>query len=127
MAEISVKNMAEVTNKLEAEPSSSAESRQPDIPALHEQLEFLVSIFRAQEAIGVQFTQEQVKKLEPKELEKYYKRYETYEGTKTTDTVVNSLVSSYARAVAKFVPINDVETLQNEIKKTRQQSIKDQM
>ena len=47
----------------------------PDIPALREQLAVLVSTGKAKEAIGVQFTYEQVKLLSDKDLEKYCKRY----------------------------------------------------
>lgn len=61
-------------------------------------------------------TQEQVKRFEPKDVEIYYKRYETYVGAKTTETIVNSFVSLYTRAVAAIVPIKDVEALQNELK-----------
>lgn len=61
-------------------------------------------------------TQEQGKCLEPGNIEKYHKRYETYVGANTTGTVVNSFVSLYTCAVAKFVPIKDVEVLQNELK-----------
>lgn len=72
---------------------------------------------RAKENIGVPMTQEQVLCLEPGDIEKYYKRHETYVRANTTETNVNSFVSLYTRAVAKFVPIKDVEVLQNELKK----------
>ena len=79
---LSQKDMAEVMNMLETEPSNNVESRQPDIPTLREQLAILVSTGRAEEVIGVAMIQEQVNRLEPKDVENYYKRYETYVGTR---------------------------------------------
>ena len=51
----------------------------PEIPVLREQLAILVSTGKTKEAIGLQLTQEQVKRLGDKDVEKYYKRYETYD------------------------------------------------
>ena len=80
---------AELTNfnldLLEAEPSSgpagsilpdltSLTVPGPDIPALREQLNVLVSTGKVKEAIGVQLTHEQVKRLSDKDVEKYIKR-----------------------------------------------------
>ena len=88
---------AEVMNLLEAEPSSgpagsmpdltSLTAPAPDIPALREQLAVLVSTGKAKEAIGVQLTHVQLKRLTDKEVEKYYKRYETFVGSKTTESI----------------------------------------
>ena len=50
----------------------------------------LVSTGKAKEAIGVQLTHEQVKRLSDKEVEKYTKRYETYVGSKTTESLIDS-------------------------------------
>ena len=72
---------AEVINLLEAEPSSgpagsivpdltNLTAPGPDIPALREKLAVLVSTGKAKEAIGVQLTHEQLKRLTDKEVEK---------------------------------------------------------
>jgi hypothetical protein len=112
-------------NLLEAEPSgtpagdvlSIITQPGPNIPALREQLAILVSTGKSKEIIGVQLTHEQVKRLSDKEVEKYYKRYKTYVGAKTTETFVDSFSSLYTRAVGMFVLIKDVEALQNDLKK----------
>jgi len=90
MAEGNDPVMAEVMNMLEAEPSSIVTQPNPDIPALREQLAILVSTGKAKEAIGVQLTLEQVKRLDAKDVEKHYKRYETYIGAKTTETLIEA-------------------------------------
>ena len=83
--------ITEVMNLLQAKPSSGPvgvvpdfAAPGPDIPALREQLAVLVSTGKAKEAIGVQLTYEQVKHLSDKDVEKYYKRYEAFVGSKTT-------------------------------------------
>ena len=76
---------AEVMSLLEAEPSSGPAggvvadltAPGPDIPALREQLAVLVLTGKAKDAIGIQLTHEQVKRLSDKDVEKYAKRYET--------------------------------------------------
>ena len=76
MAEENV--MAEVMNLLEAEPAAALPvaltTAGPDIPALREQLAILVSTGKCKEAIGVNLTQEQVRRLDDKDVMKYCKR-----------------------------------------------------
>ena len=116
---------AEVINLLEAEPSSgpagssivpdftSLTAPGPDIPALREQLAVLVSTGKAKEAIGVQLTHEQLKRLTDKEVEKYYKRYETFVGSKTTESMVDSLLT---RGLEMIVEIDDIDAMKKELK-----------
>ena len=65
--------MAEVKNLLEAE-LASLPAAGPDIPALREKLAILVSTGKCKEAIGVNLTHEQVRRLEDKDVMKHYKR-----------------------------------------------------
>ena len=115
MAEENV--MEEVMNLLEAEPASSpAEVPDPDIPAHREQLAILVSTGKCKESIGVNLTHDQVKRLDDKEVIRYYKRYETYVGTKTTETLINSFLSFSTKALSLAVKIKDDDAMQNELK-----------
>ena len=121
---------AELTNfnldLLEAEPSSgpagsilpdltSLTVPGPDIPALREQLNVLVSTGKAKEAIGVQLTHEQVK-LSDKDVEKYIKRYETYVGSKTTESLIDSCIFLVTKAVGMAVDIKDIDAYQKELR-----------
>ena len=91
--------MAEVMNMLEAEPASlAAVAPGPDIPALREQLAILVSTGKCKEAIGVNLTQDQVKRLED-EVMRHYKSYKTYFGAKTTETLIESFLSLTTKAL----------------------------
>ena len=110
-------SLTEVMNllqtELEAEPSSGAEggvqTPGPDIPALREQLSVLVSTGRAKEAIGVELTHDQVKRLSDKDVEKYDKRYKTYVGSKTTESLMDSFIFVATKAMGLFVKIKDIE------------------
>ena len=114
MAEENV--MAEVMNLLENEPAAALPSAGPDIPALREQLAILVSTGKCKEAIGVNLTHEQVRRLDDKDVMKHYKRYETYVGAKTTETLIESILSFSTKALNLVVRLKDAEALQNELK-----------
>ena len=107
--------MAEVMNLLEAEPAPAALPA-ADIPALRKQLAILVSTGKCKEAIGVNLTHEQVRRLEDKDVMRHYKRYETYVGAKTTETLIESFLSFSTKALSLVVRLKDAEALQNELK-----------
>ena len=65
--------MDEVMDLMEAEPTSSP-AVGPDIPALREQLAILVSTGKCKEAIGVNLTHDQVRRLEDKDVMRHYKK-----------------------------------------------------
>ena len=98
--------MAEVMNLLEAEPAAALRAARPDIPALREQLAILVSTGKCKEAIGVNV----------KDVMNNYKRYETYVGAKTTETLIESFLSFSTKALSLVVRLKDTEALQNELK-----------
>ena len=106
---------AEVMKLLEVEPASNS-APGPDIPALREQLAILVSTGKCKEAIGVNLIHEQVKRLDNKDVMKHYKRYETYVGAKTTETLIDSFLSFATKALRVAVKIKDSDALQNELK-----------
>jgi len=88
----------------------------PDIPALREQLAVLVPTGKAKEAIGVQVTHEQVKRLSDKEVEKYTKRYETYVGSKTTESLIDSFIFLVSKGVGMTVNIKDIDAYRKELR-----------
>ena len=111
--------LTKVINMLEAEPASSpAAVPGPDIPSLREQLAILVSTGKCKETISVNMTHDQVKRLEDKDVIRHYKRYETYVGAKTTETLMESflLLSTKSLANGMVVRLKEVGALQNELK-----------
>ena len=87
-----------------------------DIPAKREKLAVLVSTGKAKEAIGVQLTHDQVKRLSDKEVEKYHKRQEAYIGSKTTESLIDSFLMLVSKGLGMVVKIDDVEKLQQDLK-----------
>ena len=113
---IMAEEMAEVMNLLEVEPAVALPAPGPEIPALHEQLAILVSTGKCKDAIGVNLTHEQVRRLEDKDVMKYSKRYEAYVGAKTTEALIDSFVSFTTKALGMVLKLKDPEALKNELK-----------
>ena len=100
--------MKDVMNLLKTEPSSESDHR--------EQLAILVARGNCKEMIGVQLTQEQIKRLTKKDVEKYFKRYEASLSSKTCDAIVDTFIQLSCRTLSYFLPI-DREKLPNNLKK----------
>ena len=75
-----------------------------------------VATGKCKEAIGVNLTHEQVRRLEDKDVMRHYKRYETYVGNKTTETLIESFLSFSTKVLSLVVRLKDTEALQNELK-----------
>ena len=117
MAEQNDPALTEVMALLETEPANApAAVPGPNIPALREQLAILVSTGKCKEAIGASFWQDQVKRLDDKEVLKYHKRYKAYVGAKTTDSLIENFLSLSIKAVGLVVKIDDADALKAELK-----------
>jgi len=117
MAEQNDPVMAEVMTLLEAEPTNDpAPAPTANIPALCEQLAILVSSGKCKEAIGVNLMKAQVHQLEPKDVIKYQKRYETYVGGKTTESLIESFLSLAVKGLGLALKIKDTDALKNGLK-----------
>ena len=111
----------EVMQMLEADPDSSAATVVPftnndQIPAQRKKLAVLVSTGKSKEAIDVQLTHDQIKRLSDKDVQKYFKRYEAYAGNKTTESLNDSAIMLLSKAAGLLVSIDDVKELQKELK-----------
>ena len=116
--------LKEVIQMLKTTPDSPAPSAvstlfnpaSNDIPNRRERLPVLISTGKSKEAIGDQFTHEQVKRLTDKKVAKFYKRYEAYVGKKTAETLIDSFLMLVSKRVGMFVSIDDVKELQKDLK-----------
>ena len=62
------------------------------------------------------FSQDQVKRLDDKEVLKYHKRYEAYIGSKTTESLIENFLSLSVKALGWVVKIDDADALKVELK-----------
>ena len=85
--------MKDVMSLLETEPSESDH---------REQLAILVASGNCKEMLGVQLTQEQIKRLSKKDVEKYFKRYEASLSSKTCDAIVDTFIQLSCRTLVLF-------------------------
>ena len=113
---IMAEEIDEVMNLLEVEPAAALPAPGPDIPALREKLAILVSTGKCKEAIGVNLTHDQVRRLEDKDVMRHYKRYEAHVGAKTNETMINGFLSFSVKTLGAVVRIKDPNALHNELK-----------
>ena len=106
---LEAKAMKDVMGLLETEPSSESDHRD-------EQLAILVASGNCKEMLGVQLTQEQIRRLSKKDVEKFFKRYESSMSSKTCDAIVDTFIQLSCRTLASFLPL-DQEKLLNNLKK----------
>ena len=115
------KDALDIMDFLEAEPTPDSlglASLAPgnDIPAKRKKLAVLVSTGKAKEAVGVQLTHDQVKRLSDKDVEKYHKRQEAYIGSKTTESLIDSLLMLFSKGLGMVVKVDAIEKLQQDLK-----------
>ena len=115
------KDALDIMEFLEAEPTPDSlglASLAPgnDIPAKREKLAVLVSTGKAKEAVGVQLTHDQVKRLSDKDVEKYHKRQEAYIVSKTTESLIDSLLMLFSKGLGMVLKVDDIEKLQQDLK-----------
>ena len=111
----------DILDFLEAEPTPDSlglASLAPgnDIPAKREELAILVSTGKAKEAVGVQLTHDQVKRLSDKDVEKYHKRQQAYIGSKTTESLIDAFLMLSSKGLGMVVKVDDIEKLQQDLK-----------
>ena len=111
----------EVMQMLEAQPleTTSLAAVVPlgnIIPAQRKKLAVLVLTGRSKEAISMQLTHDQVKRLSDKDVQKYFKRYEAYTGNKTTESLIDSAIMLFSKGTGLVVSIDDVKELQKALK-----------
>ena len=102
----------EIMNMLEAAPSITDQPVQKYYLTTHP---LIVSSWRCWSRYERPAHTIQVKRLTSKEVKKYYKHYESYMGTKTTETLIGSFLMVASKVVGMVLPIKDVSKLQQKL------------
>ena len=80
-----------------------------------ESLAILASLGTAKDYLGVQMSLGDVKKLAPKDVEKYYYRYQSKLAKQVTGGLVENAIKLASKTISKFIPIDDPDSLSNDL------------
>ena len=87
-----------------------------DIETERESLAILASLGTTEEFLGKVMSLGDVKKLSPKQVEKYFNRYKTVMGKKVSTGLVESAISAASVLISYVIPVDDVEALNEDLK-----------
>ena len=91
------------------------ESTDTDIEEKRESLAILASLGTAKDYLGVQMSLGDVKKLSPKDVEKYYYRYQSILGKQVTGGLVENVIKLTSKVVSNVIPIDDCNALSSDL------------
>ena len=86
-----------------------------DIEEKRESLAILASLGTAKDYLGVQMSLGDVKKLTPKDVSKYYYRYQSVLSKQVTGGLVENGIKLASKTISRFVPIDDPDSLSNDL------------
>ena len=90
-------------------------STDTDIEEKRESLAILASLGTAKDYLGVQMSLGDVKKLSPKDVVKYYYRYQSILGKQVTGGLVENVIKLASSLVSNVIPIDDSNALSSDI------------
>ena len=90
-------------------------STDTDIEEKRESLAILASLGTAKDYLGVQMSLGDVKKLSPKDVEKYYYRYQSILGKQVTGGLVENVIKLASKVISNVIPIDNNETLSSDL------------
>ena len=88
-----------------------------DVEEKREALAILVSMGTAKDYIGVQMSLGDVKKLSPKDVCKYYFRYQSVLSKQVTDGMVENGIKFGCKMISRVIPIDDPDSLSSDLEK----------
>ena len=97
------------------EPVVPGESTDTDIEEKRESLAILASLGTAKDYLGVQMSLGDVKKLSPKDVVKYYYRYQSILGKQVTGGLVENVIKLASSLVSNVIPIDDSNALSSDL------------
>ena len=86
-----------------------------DIEEKRESLAILTSLGMTKYYLGVQMNLGDVNKLSPKDVEKYYYRYQSVLSKQVTGGLVENAIKLSSKVISGFIPIDDPDSLSNDL------------
>ena len=96
--------------KIEEQPDND------DLETHRESLAILASLGSTEEFLGKAMSLGDIKRLSPKQVEKYLNRYKTVMGKKVSTGLVESAISAASVLISYIIPVDDVEALNEDLK-----------
>ena len=87
-----------------------------DLETKRESLAILASLGSTEEFLGKAMSLGDIKRLSPKQVEKYFNRYKTVMGKKVSTGLVESAISAASVLISYVIPVDDVEALNEDLK-----------
>ena len=87
-----------------------------DLEVKRESLAILASLGSTEEFLGKAMSLGDIKRLSPKQVEKYFNRYKTVMGKKVSTGLVESAISAASVLISYIIPVDDVEALNEDLK-----------
>ena len=87
-----------------------------DLEVKRESLAILASLGSTEEFLGKAMSLGDIKRLSPKQVEKYFNRYKTVMGKRVTGGLVESAISAASVLISYVIPVDDVEALNEDLK-----------
>ena len=87
-----------------------------DLEVKRESLAILASLGSTEEFLGKAMSLGDIKRLSPKQVDKYFNRYKTVMGKKVSTGLVESAISAASVLISYVIPVDDVEALNEDLK-----------
>ena len=86
-----------------------------EIEEKRESLAILASLGTSKDYLGVQMSLGDVHKLAPKDVEKYYYRYQSKLSKQVTGGLVENAIKLGSKTISRFIPIDDPDSLSDDL------------
>ena len=96
-------------------PASTNDDNNDGVEEKRESLAILASLGTAKDYLGVQMNLGDVTKLAPKDVEKYYYRYQSKLSKQVTGGLVENAIKLSSKTISRFIPIDDPDSLSNDL------------
>ena len=96
-------------------PASTNDDNNDGVEEKRESLAILASLGTAKDYLGVQMNLGDVTKLAPKDVEKYYYRYQSKLSKQVTGGLVGNAIKLSSKTISRFIPIDDPDSLSNDL------------
>ena len=109
-------NVEDYIDEIPEEIKDKTLDEEDDLEVKRESLAILASLGSTEEFLGKAMSLGDIKRLSPKQVEKYFNRYKTVMGKKVSTGLVESAISAASVLISYVIPVDDVEALNEDLK-----------